>query len=78
MAKSVNNIRLKLFRKFLQSVGCEMNRIKGGHEIWTHPDASRPIIIQSHIDPIPAFIVLNNLKTLGITKEDFFKAIEDL
>lgn len=55
-----------------------MNRIKGGHEIWTHPDASRPIIIQSHIDPIPAFIVLNNLKTLGITKEDFFKAIEDL
>jgi predicted RNA binding protein YcfA (HicA-like mRNA interferase family) len=78
MAKSISNIKLKIFRKFLQSVGCELIRTRGGHEVWSHPNTPRPIIIQSHIDPIPTFIVLNNLKTLGITKEEFLKAIESL
>ena len=78
MAKSINNISLKLFRKFLKSIGCNKIRTKGGHEIWSHRDATRPITIQSHIDPIPAFIVMNNLKTLKVSKVDFLKTVETL
>lgn len=78
MAKSIKNIPLKTFRKFLESRGCHQIRKKGGHEIWCNKDTLRPVTIQSHIDPIPTFIVLNNLKTLGVTKKEFLEAIDKL
>ena len=78
MPKSIKNIKLKTFRKFLLSHGCKIIRMKGVHEIWSHKDATRPITLQSHIDPVPAFIILNNLKTLGVTKVEFLKEIDKL
>jgi predicted RNA binding protein YcfA (HicA-like mRNA interferase family) len=78
MKRQVKNISLTAFRKFLELRGCKMIRTKGGHEVWSHRNCNRPIVIQSHIDPIPTFIVLNNLRTLGISKEDFLKDIENI
>ena len=31
------------------------------------------IILQTHIDPVPEFIVKNNLRTLGLTRKDFIE-----
>ena len=47
--------------------GCICNRINGGHEHWTRADLLRPITIQTHIDPVPEFIIKNGLKQLGLT-----------
>ena len=78
MKQHVKNISLNTFRKFLEIRGCKLIRTKGGHEIWSHRDCNRPIVIQSHIDPVPSFIILNNLRTLGITKEDFLKDLDKI
>lgn len=67
----LKNVDLKLFRKFLEAQGCKKIRTKGGHETWTRKDLLRPIVLQSHIDPIPEFIVKNSLKLLGCNKDDF-------
>ncbi|MBX3164417.1 MAG: type II toxin-antitoxin system HicA family toxin [Bacteroidetes bacterium] len=67
---SLKNISLKDFRKFLKHVGCEHKRTKGGHEVYTKQGLLRPVIIQSHIDPIPIHIVKNNLRTLGLSIQD--------
>lgn len=70
-AQHLKNVDLKLFKKFLEYQGCKIIRTKGGHEIWSRKDLLRPIVLQTHIDPIPEFIVKNNLKLLGCSKEDF-------
>jgi predicted RNA binding protein YcfA (HicA-like mRNA interferase family) len=67
----LKNIPLKLFRSFLEEQGCVCNRTKGGHEHWSRKDLLRPITLQTHVDPIPEFIVRNTFKQLGLKKEDF-------
>ncbi len=69
--KHLRNILLKLYRDFLTEQGCICERTKGGHEHWTREDLLRPITIQSHIDPVPEFIIKNGLKILGLNKQDF-------
>lgn len=69
--KHLRNIPLKLFRDFLTEKGCSCNRTNGGHEHWSRIDLLRPITLQSHIDPIPEFIIKNALKQIGLTKKDF-------
>ena len=44
--------------------------VEGGHEKWHKEGCLRPVIIQTHIDPIPEFIVKNNLRSLGLTRKD--------
>lgn len=69
--KHLRNILLKLFRDFLIDKGCSCNRISGGHEHWSRSNLLRPITLQTHIDPIPEFIIKNALKQLGLSKKDF-------
>lgn len=67
----MKNIKLKLFREYLESKGLRLIRTTGGHEIWGGAILKRPIVLQSHVDPIPEFIVRNCLRTLGTDKKDF-------
>ena len=67
----LSNISIAQFREFLFEIGCTRISIEGGHEKWHKNGCLRPIIIQSHIDPIPEFIIKNNLRSLGLTRKDF-------
>lgn len=69
----LRNISLRTFRKFLIDKGCKKIRTKGGHEVWSKEDLLRPIIIQTHENPIPEFVILNNLRNMGLTKKDFLE-----
>ena len=71
----LSNISLAQIRTFLQIVGCEKVGAEGGHEKWRKVGLTRPIIIQTHIDPVPEFIVKNILRNLQMTKDDFFEAM---
>ena len=51
--------------------------ITGGHEKWTRKDLTRPIIIQTHIDPVPEFIIKNTLRNLNLSRKDFFEILFD-
>ena len=67
---AVKNVSLKDFRKFLLHIGCELKRTSGGHEVWTKNGLLRPVIIQTHITPIPIHIIKNNLRTIGLSMAD--------
>lgn len=67
----LSNISIAQFREFLFEIGCTRISIEGGHEKWHKNGCLRPIIIQTHIDPIPEFIIKNNLRSLGLTRKDF-------
>ena len=68
----LSNISLADFRTFLFEVGCTRVSTEGGHEKWTKQGLTRPVTLQTHIDPVPEFIVKNTLRNLGLTKKDYF------
>ena len=74
-AKKLSNISIYDFRKFLKNQGLNIiksTKGRGGHEKWSRADLTRPITIQTHIDPVPEFIVKQVLRHLEMTREDFF------
>lgn len=75
---TITNISLAKYRKFLQFVGCEYKGINSGHEKWHKVGLTRPIIVQTHIDPVPGFIVKNTLRNLGISTQEFLNIIKIL
>ena len=73
----IASIHWKEFEKFLLSSGCVFKREKGDHRIYWKSGIKRPIVIPRDT-ALPAFIILNNLKVLGISREEYLKEIEDM
>lgn len=67
----LSNVSLAEWRRFLKHCGCNYHRTKGGHEMWGKSGLTREVVVQTHIDPIPEFIIKNNLKTLGVSTQEF-------
>jgi predicted RNA binding protein YcfA (HicA-like mRNA interferase family) len=76
MANCLKNISLKTFRDYLEWKGCKKIRTKGGHEIWSHHDLNRPIVLQAHINPVPEFIARQIIRTPGVNQDDFIKFLK--
>lgn len=74
--KHLRNITTSEFKIFLELVKCTFLEINSGHEKWTRIDLRRPIIFQTHIEPIPEFILQNNLRILGYTKKNYFEILD--
>ncbi|MBU6321684.1 MAG: type II toxin-antitoxin system HicA family toxin [Patescibacteria group bacterium] len=73
----IGKVSWQRFEKFLLAVGCEFKGETGDHRKYKKPGLLRPIIIPREKD-LPTFIILNNLRTLGVSKEDFVATIKGL
>lgn len=73
----IQSIHWKEFEKFLFKIGCVFKREKGDHRIYWKNGMKRPIVIPRDTS-LPAFIVSNNLKSLGISREEYLKIIKKL
>ncbi|MGI8600148.1 MAG: hypothetical protein ACR2KB_12920 [Chitinophagaceae bacterium] len=78
MAFKPSNLPLSTIRKILSHSGCKKLDIKGGHEKWTRSDLLRPIIIQTHIDPVPTFIILQIMRTLNLSRNDMERILREI
>ena len=75
----LSNIPLKTFRRFLKDQGLKVikdTRGRGGHEKWSRADLDRPITLQTHIDPVPEFIVKQVLRHLNMSRNEFIEAMK--
>jgi len=57
--QQLKNISLSDFTRFLKKAGCKKIRSKGGHDIYKKEGLVRPIVVQSHVNPVPEFIIKN-------------------
>ena len=78
MAEHLRNISLSKYRKFLEHVGCKITRTKGGHEHWTRSDLNRPLTLQSHISPVPEFIIKQHLRHMEMDKKKCLEILRTL
>jgi len=76
--KKLSNISLKDFRAVLTGLGLHKMRTKGGHEAWVREGLARPVIVQTHVDPVSELVVRKTIQDLGLTKEEFIKILESL
>lgn len=75
--RTLSNITIDEFRRILSSLGFSRVRTKGGHEAWMKLGMTRPVIIQTHVNPIPEYVVRNNLRNIGISRQEFLKMLEE-
>lgn len=78
MTSAIKNVSLKTFRGFLLHHGLNQIRTSGGHETWRGKKLTRPVVLQSHIDPVPLFIIKNNLRTMGLSLKDLRKYLDSI
>ena len=65
----LGNISLSTFRAFLVAQGLSYSHTTGGHEVWKKSGLTRPVVLQTHIDPIPEAIIRTNLHTMGVDRK---------
>ena len=73
----LNPVKRKKFEMFLKFVGCHLKRIKGDHFIFDRPGLERPVVFTADSE-VPVFIIRNNLRTLGISVEEYLNIMEQL
>ena len=62
------------FERVLVKAGCCFDRQEGDHRIYKRDGLKRPIILPMDSD-VPVFIIKNNLRTLNLSRDDYFKLL---
>jgi predicted RNA binding protein YcfA (HicA-like mRNA interferase family) len=57
------------------SDGFTFVRQQGSHRTYAKPGVSRPVVIPTYRE-IPVFIIRNNVKTAGMSRDDYFRLLE--
>ncbi len=68
-------VHYRVLIKFFEESGWKEARTRGDHVIFTKRGILRPVVIPKYKN-IPIFIIKNNLRTAGITTDEFLKAIK--
>ena len=64
----LDTVSLSEFRKFLLSQRLELKGTSGGHEIWSKQGMVRPVVLQTHVDPVPRDHISSNLRSIPAEK----------
>ena len=64
-------------RKVFEKAGFKCTRIEGDHFVYTKPGVARPVVIPDWKE-VPVFIIKNNMRTAGITREEYFSLLEEV
>lgn len=57
------------------SAGFSFVRQEGSHRSYVKPGVARPVVIPAYRE-VPVFIIRNNLKTAGITRDEYFQLLD--
>lgn len=74
MAKIIP-IHYRKLAKIFELEEFKLKRSRGSHLVYTKSGISKPIIIPKYRE-IPVFIIRNNLRTAGITRERYFELLK--
>ncbi len=61
--------------KVFLAAGFRFARQQGSHRSYVKTGVLRPVVIPTY-DEVPIVIIHNNLKTAGISREEYFRLIE--
>ncbi|MEK7730291.1 MAG: type II toxin-antitoxin system HicA family toxin [Planctomycetota bacterium] len=62
-------------RRVFELAGFTCVRSEGGHFVYSKPGILRPVVIPDY-DEVPVFVIRNNLRTAGLSREEYFRLLE--
>jgi len=62
-------------RKVFEKAGFKCVRIEGDHYVYTKQGIMRPVVIPDWPE-IPVFIIKNNIRTAGMSRELYFELLK--
>jgi predicted RNA binding protein YcfA (HicA-like mRNA interferase family) len=62
-------------RKVMEKAGFQCVRSEGDHFVYVKSGIARPVVIPDW-DEVPVFIIKNNLRTAGISREEYFALLD--
>jgi predicted RNA binding protein YcfA (HicA-like mRNA interferase family) len=65
-----------LEKVFLQA-GFRFARQEGSHRSYVKPNIPRPVVIPTY-NEIPVSIIRTNLRTAGISRDEYFRLLEEV
>jgi predicted RNA binding protein YcfA (HicA-like mRNA interferase family) len=71
----ITPVNWRVLEKVFLAAGFRFARQEGSHRSYTKAGVSRPIVIPTY-DEIPVSIIRNNLKTAGISRDEYFRLLE--
>ncbi len=57
------------------AAGFRFVRQEGSHRSYVKAGVARPVVIPAYRD-VPVFVIRNNLKTAGISRDEYFRLLE--
>jgi len=70
-------ISWKILIRVFELYGCTYKRKKGSHHILLFPGAKRAVVIPEY-DEIDVEIIKNNMRTVGMTREEYFDLLKEV
>ena len=65
----------KTLERIFLAAGFQFARQEGSHRSYLKEGIARPVVIPTYRE-VPVFIIRNNLKTAGISRDDYFRLLE--
>lgn len=69
-------IPARTLRQVLEKAGFTCVRTEGDHFVYTKAGVLRPVVIPDWPE-IPVFIIKNNLRTAGISRDRYFELLKE-
>ncbi len=73
----ITPVHWMLLEKVFLAAGFQFARQQGSHRSYTRPGVLRPVVIPTY-DEVPVSIIRNNLKTAGISRDEYFRFLEQV
>ena len=70
----ITPIHWRKLSRIFELNGWRLSRTKGDHLVYTKEDFERPVVIPKDAR-VEVFIILNNIKTAKMTREKYFKLL---
>ena len=62
-------------RRIFEKAGFQCVRAEGDHFVFTKQGIARPVVIPDWKE-VPVFIIKNNIRTAGISRDEYFTLLE--
>jgi predicted RNA binding protein YcfA (HicA-like mRNA interferase family) len=73
----ITPVHWKVLEKVFLAAGFRFARQEGSHRTYVKQGITRPLIIPTYTE-VPVAIIRNNLKTARVTRDEYFRLLEEL
>jgi len=63
--------------KVFEAAGCKYSHTRGDHLVYHYPGAIRPVVIPKYKE-VPVFIIKNNMKIIGLSRDKYLTILHSL